>query len=1513
MTKAARIKETIRFTIIFLLVCYFGLIALVRLPVVQRGLSSYAEDRLARLFGTEVSVGNIDLGLLNRIIIRQVDIKDRNRDEMFHVSRLAVKFDLTPLLHGQIRISSVQLFGLDIRLRRVTPGQPLNCQFIFDTFAPEDTVKKKVDIDLRINSILIRRSRFRYDVASAPETKGKFNPEHIDIRNISATISLKAFRTDSLNAQVRRMSFQEQSGFRLRRFHLKATANRKGLYVNDLLVGLPQSCFSIDTLAITGESPDSIFRFNTQTRYGARLHAAITPSDFSAFVPTLKHFNDSLSLDLRFHGRGKEINCSELSLTGMDKEMRLRADGRVDAGSRPQAPYFFGNVRQLTLSETGISRLVSNLKGNGAATPAILERMGSVRFHGDISGYPTRFTAHGSLLTGPGIVNANVTMSTDSLNRTRTYAGKIESEDFRIGQLLGKEKLGNASFNLELEDFRYRNRKPETYVRGSITALEYNGYIYNQILLDGHLEPGGFNGHLALDDPNGNLTVDGSFLTQGPKPDFNLKAVLRNFKPNILKLTDKYQDTDMSLNLTADFTGHSIDDIEGQICLDSLDIDAPGDDSDYFLPQLQIRALHSDSSGRKEVQIHSPFLNGKIEGKYSYRTFVTSVRKLIQKHIPSLLTAGKELPETDNDFNFNLRMDNSEILTKAMRIPFDLHMPATFSGRVDDSAGQIDLHGYLPQFSYNGKYYESGTLVCRSLPDELQCQLRAGTLMKKGAMFNFSLNALAKDDKLYSTLFWGNNTRQTYSGKVDAVASFSQTPDKKHIHTRIDLQPSTVILNDSVWHIHPATVLVAPDSIEIRNFLFEHGDQYLSMDGRIGKTEADSCTVDMKNISLLYIMNMIQFNAVRFNGNISGKARLKQVLGEPVMEARLDVGDFSLNDVILGRGDITGTWDKEIEAIRLKADIRRDSSCTTRVDGYISPKQKGLELNIGADGTPLAFLQPFVNNIFSGVNGEAYGHVKLFGPFAELDLEGQVKARMGMKVNILNTYFEAKADSVRITPGMFSFKDVRLTDSQGHSGKADGSLRHRKLKDLLYQFSFTTDHMLVYNTTAATPEFPFYGQIYTTGNVQLRGGDGQLFVDGTMRADRQTSFAYILGAAAEATSSGFITFVDRTPRRKKQDIDTEVYHYLNAQKKSDNDTGVADIHVNLQIEPTERATMKIIMDPVAGDNISAHGTGNLRINFFNKGDFQMYGTYNILDGVYKMSLQNVIRKDFTLQPGGEVSFNGNPRNANLNVQAVYTVNSASLNDLIADASSSRGNVRVNCLLNLTGPLTSPNLKFDLELPTVSDEDQELVRSLTSTEEQMNTQIIYLLTVGKFYAYDVANNGTQTDATSSLAFSTLSGQLNNMLSQVISSQNWNVGTNLTTGEKGWSDVEAEAILSGRLLNNRLIINGNFGYRENTLQNSNFVGDFEAIWLLTPSGELRLRGYNQTNDRYFTKSTLTTQGIGLMYKKDFTDWGELFDWFLRRRRNRTSRQKQKEEQQYQRQEATLPAAKEKRKHE
>ena len=198
------------------------------------------------------------------------------------------------------------------------------------------------------------------------------------------------------------------------------------------------------------------------------------------------------------------------------------------------------------------------------------------------------------------------------------------------------------------------------------------------------------------------------------------------------------------------------------------------------------------------------------------------------------------------------------------------------------------------------------------------------------------------------------------------------------------------------------------------------------------------------------------------------------------------------------------------------------------------------------------------------------------------------------------------------------------------------------------------------------------------------------------------------------------------------------------------------------------------------------------------------------------------------------------------------------------------------------------------MPNERDEVQALVRNYLSTDEQMNMQILYLLGIGKFYMENNTGERQSSDMMSSVLSSTLSGQLNNMLSQIIDNNNWNIGTNLSTGEKGWTDMEVEGILSGQLLNNRLIINGNFGYRDNPMANTNFVGDFEAEWLLTRSGDVRLKAYNETNDHYYTKTNLTTQGVGVMYKKDFNKWNELFFWNKWKLRNRKKRMERKQEE-------------------
>ncbi|KAA6332405.1 hypothetical protein EZS27_019083, partial [termite gut metagenome] len=478
-------------------------------------------------------------------------------------------------------------------------------------------------------------------------------------------------------------------------------------------------------------------------------------------------------------------------------------------------------------------------------------------------------------------------------------------------------------------------------------------------------------------------------------------------------------------------------------------------------------------------------------------------------------------------------------------------------------------------------------------------------------------------------------------------------------------------------------------------------------------------------------------------------------------------------------------------------------------------------------------------------------------------------------------------DSIRLKPSAFLFNNIIIHDNKEHYGIVDGSVHHQYLKDMNYHLNISSTNMLVMDTKDDT-DLPFYGTVYGTGNVLLTGNLQGLNIDVAMTTMRGSNFSYRTKSTGAATSSSFIKFTDKTVQQDIEEKDADRNNNYEKKKPETIDkeeTPKPDTRLNIMVDATPEATIKLVLDPVSGDYISGNGAGSIRVEYYNKGDVKMFGNYNINQGIYKFNLQEVIRKDFLIKEGSNIVFNGDPLNATMNIQAVYTVNSASLNDLIPDNTeiSKQPNVKVNCIMNLTGNFHSPTIKPNIELPNERNETQTLVRNYLSTEEEMNMQILYLLGIGKFYMADNANRTQNSSMMSSVLSSTLSGQLNNLLSQIVDNNNWNIGTNLSTGDKGWTDVEVEGILSGQLLNNRLLINGNFGYRENPLATTNFVGDFETELLLTYSGDIRLKAYNQTNDRYYIRGTnFTKQGLGVMLKKDFNNWKELIFWKRKKRR-------------------------------
>ena len=190
---------------------------------------------------------------------------------------------------------------------------------------------------------------------------------------------------------------------------------------------------------------------------------------------------------------------------------------------------------------------------------------------------------------------------------------------------------------------------------------------------------------------------------------------------------------------------------------------------------------------------------------------------------------------------------------------------------------------------------------------------------------------------------------------------------------------------------------------------------------------------------------------------------------------------------------------------------------------------------------------------------------------------------------------------------------------------------------------------------------------------------------------------------------------------------------------------------------------------------------------------------------------------------------------------------------------------VHALLMVKGDMRQPDIDFDLEFPTLTSDTYRKVRSIVSTDEMMNRQIIYLLALNRFYTPDYVS-ATRGNELVSVASSTLSSRIGNMLGQL--SDNWNIAPNLRSDRGDFSDVEFDLALSSHLLNNRLLFNGNFGYRDKSLNNNSFIGDFDIEYLINRSGSIRLKAYNRYNDQnYYVKSALTTQGVGVVFKRDF----------------------------------------------
>ena len=141
-----RIKHIVNAIIWPIVAIYFLLVILLQTPAVQGYIGNIASNSLEKKLGTIVSIGKINIGLFNRIIIDDVILKDQNNNNLLKAGRISAKFDIISILEGKISLSSAQLFGLKINAYKTDANTKPNYQFLLDSLASKTEVSHTTNL-----------------------------------------------------------------------------------------------------------------------------------------------------------------------------------------------------------------------------------------------------------------------------------------------------------------------------------------------------------------------------------------------------------------------------------------------------------------------------------------------------------------------------------------------------------------------------------------------------------------------------------------------------------------------------------------------------------------------------------------------------------------------------------------------------------------------------------------------------------------------------------------------------------------------------------------------------------------------------------------------------------------------------------------------------------------------------------------------------------------------------------------------------------------------------------------------------------------------------------------------------------------------------------------------------------------------------------------------------------------------------------------------------------------------
>lgn len=1488
-----RILRSIIFTAISLIAAiYLFLYVALSLPFVQNKITVIAERELSALVKSEVSIDRIEISPFNEAVVRGLDVKDQSGKICLSVEKTGAGIDLSRLIfRQQIVITYAELVGVDIRVSQARPDKPLNIQFLIDAFASKDKNKPPTRFDLALHSVVIRRCNASFDKEWLPlGEKGKIDFNHLYVRDLKADVDLPRLSNDDYKIDLRRLSLSGPAGLDIRTLSFKAHITPQSISVADFILKLPGSDIRPADFSLTF---DSFPKIGETLRSGqlqfTTVDSRLTPSDFAWLLPQLTSCRFPLLVSAQLSGNLSGINADRLSIrTESTDDLLLELSGQA------HALLDFKDKGLLNVESMKLNAASSFIRDNVALfthlpelADNILSESGYVKILSSGSYDASLHTASGEIDLSSPIGAIHLVGDADLRNKQAVgFKASVIAEDIELGRILSKSGFGPASFEADAS-----GRIGKSIIDGegaiSLHSLSFRGNEFSGVTASVAKNGNHISANVESEDPDAAIDMMADITLAGADSHISFSSNIERFVPGMFGLLPQYPGYVVSGSFNGDFSGNSPDNLLGTLDASNLSFAGDGPKGSVSLASLGVD-LSMVSDSEKSIKISSDFIDASMKGDFRLSSLLGEFRNALSHVIPGFVTpiSGVDMKSWGE---FSVMLRPCDRLLEFFNVPVRILVPTPIEGSFDMASMTASLKLDMPYLQQGRDKLVRETYLTADIDGMSSAGLlRLHTLYpsKKGDA-ELDLDVTSSGGNLKADIGWTIEKMKGFSG----LLSLSLKNQRHMLDGRrefdMKINPTKFTLSGADWDIGEASIMYSGKRIEVSDFRLWHDNQFISISGVASDSELDAVDISLADIDLGFIFDTLNINYVTFGGIATGELGASGVFTtSPVASTKtLEVKNLSYNDCVIGDGVIRSRWVNDEKEVEIKADILSDSRRVATIDGGIWLGADSLNFQINADKVNVGFLKPFMSAFTSDVGGRASGWANLYGNFHDIDLQGRLFAdSVGMKVDYTNVYYHG-TDSVSIDPGRIDIPGFILRDCYGHTAVLSGWLTHNYFHEPRFEFKISdADRLLCYDTNASINPV-WYGRIFGNGGGVLRGWPGGVAIDVEMATAPESNFTFVISDEQEVGEYNFLTFSDRKKEANTPaPVDTVPDIVKSFQKKIEEEMNIPSLFsLNLFGNITPDALLTIVMDPQAGDKITARGDGPMQISYDSESDnLSMYGKYTLAEGKYNFTLQDLILRDFSIRPGSSISFNGNPLHANLDIMAAYRVNT-NLSDLDEsfsyDPELNRTNVPVDAMLAISGEMDHPDISFDIELPTLTSDVARKVKSIISTDDMMNRQVLYLLALNRFYTPEYMTNSGNGGELASVASSTLSSQLSRIMGQL--TDKVTLAPSFRSDKGDFSDFEMDLALSSRLLNNRLLLNGNFGYRDRSASSTTFIGDFDIEYLLNRTGNLRLKAYNHFNDQnYYLKSSLTTQGIGITYRKDFDN---PFTFLRKRKKN------------------------------